>query len=185
MNNVLYNNMYQIVQTEDYVMILVEMAHDARIIPIDKNHRPDALKPWLGDSIAHWDGDVLVIETRNLHPQQAPSNIAALSDQGVVIERFSRFSEEQILYEFEVRDPIFYSEAWGAKWPSMQQALSPTSMPVMKVTMGCRAYYPVRVDRKWTSANFLVILKGVMWPLFCCALEGLCFITLPRISSSP
>ncbi len=115
MNNVLYNNMYQIVQTDDYVMIMVEMAHDARIIPIDKDHRPDAWKPWLGDSVAHWDGDVLVVETRNLHPQQAPRNVAALSDQGVVVERFSRFSDEQVLYEFEVRDPVFYTEAWSGE----------------------------------------------------------------------
>ncbi len=115
MNNVLYNNMYQIVQTDDYVMIMVEMAHDARIIPIDKDHRPDAWKPWLGDSIAHWDGDVLVVETRNLHPQQAPRNIAALSEEGVVVERFSRFSDEQVLYEFEVRDPTFYTEAWSGE----------------------------------------------------------------------
>jgi hypothetical protein len=115
MNNVLYNNMYQIVQTDDYVMIMVEMAHDARIIPIDKDHRPDAWKPWLGDSVAHWDGDVLVVETRNLHPQQAPRNIAALSDEGVVVERFSRFSDEQVLYEFEVRDPNFYTEAWSGE----------------------------------------------------------------------
>ena len=115
MNNVLYNNMYQIVQTDDYVMIMVEMAHDARIIPIDKDHRPDAWKPWLGDSIAHWDGDVLVVETRNLHPQQAPRNVAALSEEGVVVERFSRFSDEQVLYEFEVRDPIFYTEAWSGE----------------------------------------------------------------------
>ena len=115
MNNVLYNNMYQIVQTEDYVMIMVEMAHDARIIPIDKEHRPDAWKPWLGDSVAHWDGDTLVVETSNLHPQQAPRNIAALSDEGKVVERFSRYSDEQILYEFEVTDPVFYTEAWSGE----------------------------------------------------------------------
>ncbi len=115
MNNVLYNNMYQIVQTEDYVMIMVEMAHDARIIPIDKEHRPDAWKPWLGDSVAHWDGDVLVVETSNLHPQQAPRNIAALSDGGKVVERFSRYSDEQILYEFEVTDSVFYTEAWSGE----------------------------------------------------------------------
>lgn len=115
MNNVLYNNMYQIVQTDDYVMIMVEMVHDARIIPIDKDHRPEALEPWLGDSIAWWDGDVLVVETVNLHPQQAPRNSASLSEQGKVIERFTRYSDEQILYEFEVMDPMYYSEAWSGE----------------------------------------------------------------------
>lgn len=115
MNNVLYNNMYQIVQTDEYVMIMVEMVHDARIIPIDKEHRPNVLEPWLGDSIAWWDGDVLVVETVNLHPQQAPRNSAALSDQGKVIERFTRYSKEQILYEFEVTDPLYYTESWSGE----------------------------------------------------------------------
>lgn len=115
MNNVLYNNMYQIVQTDDYVMIMVEMVHDARIIPIDKDHRPDELDQWLGDSIAWWDGDVLVVETVNLHPQQAARNSAALSEQGKVIERFSRYSDDQILYEFEVTDSVYYSEAWSGE----------------------------------------------------------------------
>ena len=112
MNNVLYNNMYQIVQTEDYVMIMVEMVHDARIIPINAEHRPTEHEPWLGDSVAWWDGDTLVVETVNLHPQQAPRNSAALSAEGKVIERFSRYSDEQILYEFEVTDPQYYSESW-------------------------------------------------------------------------
>lgn len=112
MNNVLYNNLYQIVQTDDYLMIMVEMVHDARIIPIRSDHRPDAFKQWLGDSVAHWEGDTLVVETINLHPQQAPRNSAPLSDEGKVIERFSRYSDDQILYEFEVTDPQYYSETW-------------------------------------------------------------------------
>ncbi|MFK7865290.1 MAG: hypothetical protein AB8B95_13810 [Pseudohongiellaceae bacterium] len=112
MNNVLYNNMYQIVQTDDYLMIMVEMVHDARIIPIDSEHRPEELEPWLGDSVAHWEGDTLVVETVNLHPQQAPRNVAALSKQGKIIERFSRYSAEQILYEFEVTDPVYYTQTW-------------------------------------------------------------------------
>lgn len=112
MNNVLYNNMYQIVQTDDYLMIMVEMVHDARIIPIAKDHRPDVHAPWLGDSVAHWEGDTLVVETVNLHPQQAPRNAAPLSKQGRIIERFSRDSAEQILYQFEVIDPVYYTESW-------------------------------------------------------------------------
>lgn len=112
MNNVLYNNMYQIVQTEDYVMILVEMVNDARIIPIDKNHRPDEHQRWLGDSVGYWEGDTFVVETKNLHPQQAFRNSAPLSSQGRVIERFSRYSDEQILYTFEVSDPVYYTQDW-------------------------------------------------------------------------
>ncbi len=112
MNNVLYNNMYQIVQTDDYVVILVEMVHDARIIPINGEHRPDALHPWLGDSIGWWEGDTLVVETRNLHPEQLTENSAPLSTDGKIIERFTRYSDDQITYEFEVSDPVYYTEDW-------------------------------------------------------------------------
>ena len=112
MNNVLYNNMYQFVQTDDYLMILVEMVHDTRIIPINGQHRPDALEPWLGDSVGYWDGDTLVVETVNLHPQQSPRNAAPLSAEGKIIERFTRYSDDQILYEFEVSDPVYYTEDW-------------------------------------------------------------------------
>jgi len=115
MNNVLYNNMYQIVQTENYFMILVEMVHDTRIIPIAGEHRPEQLQQWLGDSVGHWEGDTLVVETVNLHPQQAPRNSAPLSDRGKITERFSRDSDAQILYEFEVTDPVYYTETWGGE----------------------------------------------------------------------
>ena len=115
MNSVLYNNMYQIVQTEDYVMILVEMVHDARVIPINGGHRPKAIEQWMGDSIAWWDGDTLVVETVNLHPQQKARMMASLSDQGRIIEKFTRYSDQQIFYEFEVIDPVFYTESWGGE----------------------------------------------------------------------
>ncbi len=112
MMNVLYNNVYQIVQTEDYLAIVVEMVHDARIIPLVGSHRPAELGQWLGDSIGWWEGDTLVVETVNLHPQQAPRNAAPLSSQGKIIERFTRYSDEQIVYEFEVEDPVYYTRPW-------------------------------------------------------------------------
>ena len=110
--NVLYNNHYRIVQTDDYVMIMVEMNQDARIIPINGKHRPEELQQWLGDSIGWWDGDTLVVETINLHPQQAGGAQVNLSDQGKVIERFTRYSDGQIYYEFEVEDPVYYTQPW-------------------------------------------------------------------------
>ena len=115
MNSVLYNNMYQIVQTEDYVVILVEMVHDARVIPINGDHRPKAIEQWMGDSIGWWDGDTFVVETVNLHPQQKARMMASLSDQGRIIEKFTRYSDKQIFYEFEVIDPVFYTEIWGGE----------------------------------------------------------------------
>jgi hypothetical protein len=112
MMNVLYNNVYQFTQTDDYLVVVVEMAHDARIIPINGTHRPEAMEQWLGDSVAWWDGDTLIVETVNLHPQQAPRNVAALSKQGKIIEKFTRYSADQIFYEFEVDDPVYYTQPW-------------------------------------------------------------------------
>jgi hypothetical protein len=109
MNNVLYNNTYQFVQAPDHVVIVVEMVHDARIIPLTKDRkRPDVIKPWLGDSIGWYEGDTLVVETRNVHPQQR----GYISENGVLVERFSRWSENEIVYEFTVTDPTLYSQPW-------------------------------------------------------------------------
>lgn len=112
MQNVLYNNNYRFVQTGDYLVIEVEMVHDARIIPINGEHRPEEWQPWLGDSVGWWEGDTLVVETVNVHPQQARSGSVPLSDQGKVTERFTRYSDSQILYEFTVEDPVYYTQTW-------------------------------------------------------------------------
>ena len=64
---VLYNNLKKIVQTEDHVMILVEMVHDARIVRMDQEHLPSDIRRWLGDSVGHWEGDTLVVDTTNFN----------------------------------------------------------------------------------------------------------------------
>lgn len=116
MLNVLYNNTYNIVQTPDHVMIEVEMVHDARIIPITKTRsRPDAIKPYLGDSIGWYEGDTLVVETRNVHPAQ--TGPVFISDAGRLIERFSRMADGQLLYQFEVDDPGVYGAKWRGEMP--------------------------------------------------------------------
>ena len=120
MLNTIYNNNYQIVQTRDAVMILVEMVHDARIIPIaaskaEARHRPAVIKPWLGDSVGWWEGDTLVVETVNVNSEQAAQGQVILSDQGKLVERFSRASDGQILYEFAVEDPVYYTQTWRAE----------------------------------------------------------------------
>jgi len=66
-----YDDDYQIIQTPDYVVILVEMIHDVRIIPLAGEHRPDVIRPWMGDSLGHYEGDTLVIETTNFRPDLA------------------------------------------------------------------------------------------------------------------
>ena len=113
---VLYNNNYQIVQSPGHVMILVEMNHDARIVRLNAEHLPDTVRPWLGDSIGHWDGDTLVVETTNFHPGQ--SFRAAIKHQfymtrdAVVTERFTRVGDNEIVYAFEVDDPGAYTDVW-------------------------------------------------------------------------
>lgn len=101
-----YNNNYQIIQTADHVVIHVEMIHDARIIPLSGEHRPDSIRPWMGDSIAHYDGETLVVETRNFRPglafRGAPETIT-------LVERFRRLSDTQILYTFEINEPEVFA----------------------------------------------------------------------------
>lgn len=122
MLSVLYNNNYRFVQTPDHMMILVEMAHDARIVPIfktadeaRKGHRPDAITPWLGDTVGWWEGDTFVMETINVHPLQAVDQSFPLSPKGVVTERLTRTGEKDIFYEFSVNDPETYTQPWKAE----------------------------------------------------------------------
>ncbi len=116
MMNVLYNNHYQIVQTPETVAIVVEMNHNARLIRIDDEHRPDIMRGWLGDSIGRWEGDTLVVETTNFHPDHrvrgAIRHRFFLSTDALVEERFTRVSDAEIFYEFTVTDPKIYRQPW-------------------------------------------------------------------------
>ena len=119
-----YNHNYQILQTPDYVVILVEMIHDARLIPLDgRPHLPPPLRQWLGDSRAHWDGDTLVVETTNFTPK---ANERAFiggtltlsgSEHSHLVERFTRVDEDTIDYRFTVTDPTTYTRPWTASIP--------------------------------------------------------------------
>lgn len=118
----LYNNTYQFVQTEDYVMILVEMVHDARIIPVfdsaeeaRANRRPVVLEQWFGDSVGWYEDDTLVVETVNIDPLQLSQSSIPITKQGHIIERFSRYSENEIFYRFTVEDSNIYSQPWTAE----------------------------------------------------------------------
>ncbi len=113
--NGFYNNNYTIVQTPDHVVIMAEMVHDARIIKIGDGPRlPEHIRPWMGDSWGHWEGDVLVVETTNIHPLHRYSG-----EEMKVIERFSRMAEDAVLYEFTIDDPSTYTEPWGGQVPMM------------------------------------------------------------------
>ncbi|MEX1032711.1 MAG: hypothetical protein WDZ30_05080 [Cellvibrionaceae bacterium] len=119
MLNVMYNNNYQIVQGPDTVMILVEMNHDARIIRMNGEHRPDSMRPWLGDSIGWWEDDTLVIETTNFNPGEELRLFFAssfyISPDAVVTERLTRISDTEMFYQFEVEDPDIYRQPWRAE----------------------------------------------------------------------
>ena len=94
--NYFYNNNYTIVQTKDHVMILTEMVNDVRIIRLGATeHLPRHVQPWFGDSIGRWEGDTLVVETTNIHPQQLAQTSILWAYRGAsadlkVTERFTR-----------------------------------------------------------------------------------------------
>jgi hypothetical protein len=123
MLNGLYNNNYGFHLTASHLVIEVEMVHDARIIPIfasaekaRASHKPAAIRPWLGDTVAWWEGDTLVSETRNVHPVQVSRTSTPLSPQGTVTERFTRIAADELLYQFRVEDPVHYTTAWSGEY---------------------------------------------------------------------
>jgi hypothetical protein len=110
----LYNNIYEIVQTPDHVAIEVEMVHDVRDIRIGaKTHLPSHIRPWMGDSIGWWEGDTLVIETTNYHPQE---RFRGASEHLKVTERLTRVAADRLHYGFWVEDPTAFSEPWGGEY---------------------------------------------------------------------
>ena len=114
MLSVLYNNMKRIVQTDDAVVILVEMVHDARIIRMNAEHNPPHIRSWLGDSVGHWEGDTLVVDTTNFTDN--PSFEGASRNLHVV-ERFSRIDADTLRYSFTVDDPTVWTAPWSGEYP--------------------------------------------------------------------
>jgi hypothetical protein len=103
-----YNSNYQIVQTKTEVAIYVEMIHDTRIIPLDgRPHLPSNVRLWYGDSVGHWDGNTLVVDTTNFLDRTSFYG----SDRNMhVVERFSLFDKDTILYQFDVDDPTAFTK---------------------------------------------------------------------------
>jgi hypothetical protein len=117
-----YNNNYQIVQTPGYVMILVEMNHDARVIPLDgRSHLPQNVREWMGSSRGRWDGDTLVVETTNFNGRNP---FRGSSEHMRLIERFTRVDEDTIIYTFTVDDPATWTRPWSAELP-MKKTVGP------------------------------------------------------------
>jgi hypothetical protein len=113
-----YNNNYLLVQTEDYVVIVNEMVHETRIIPLDGRptlHR--SIRQWLGSSRGRWEGETLVVETTNRRDEPSFRGSGA----GMrLIERFTRVADDVLLYEFTVDDPATFTRPWTAQIPSVR-----------------------------------------------------------------
>ena len=112
---VLYNNLKRVIQTVDHLMILNEMVHDARIIPLNAEHRGGERK-WLGESVGRWQGDTLVVETRNFRAKSGLYLFGA-TEHLQVQERFTRQQDGSLLYAFTVTDNTAWEQPWSGEFP--------------------------------------------------------------------
>ena len=121
-----YNNTHRIVQTSDYVVLQHEMIHDLRIIPLsDHAHVNERIGLWMGDARAHWEGDVLVVETKNFHNRGwFATSGAGRRLKGIptsramhLIERYERVSETAIMWTVTITDPNVYTRPWTISMP--------------------------------------------------------------------
>ena len=110
-----YNSYFQIIQSRDHVVILQELIHDARVIPLgNRPHLESGVRQWHGDSLAHYEGDTLVVDTTNY--SQAGSYRGA-SEKLHVVERFTRLNEETLAYEVTFEDPTTWTSSWTLMIP--------------------------------------------------------------------
>ena len=113
----------QLFQNADHVVVLNEMVHDARVVPLDgRPHLPEDIRQWMGDSRGHWEGDTLVVDTTNFTAETSsfsPSAMVALGsgEHLHLTERFTRVGPDTLLYEFTVRDPRTFTRPFTAALP--------------------------------------------------------------------
>jgi hypothetical protein len=120
--NYFYNNLHQIVQTADYVMILTEMVHDARIVRMGGAHLPKTIRKWMGDSVGRWEGDTLVVDTTNFTDK---TRFRGSGENLHVVERFTRIDDKSLLYRFTVEDLSTWATPWTGEyvWPATNDLL--------------------------------------------------------------
>jgi hypothetical protein len=101
-------------------MILNEMVHDARIIRMNAPHLPPAIRKWMGDSVGHWEGDALVVDTTNFSDK---TRFRGSTEQLHIVERFSRADAKTLLYRFTIEDPATWTAPWTGEysWPSTDE----------------------------------------------------------------
>ena len=118
-----YNNNMQLFQTRDHVVILNEMVHEYRVIPLDdRPHLPEHVRQWAGSSVGRWEGGTLVVRTTNMTDKTGsfdPSATLALGSGLTVTltERFSRLDEDTLLYEYTVDDPTIFTRNFTVAVP--------------------------------------------------------------------
>ncbi len=109
------NSLFQVLQTPELVVIFQELIHDARIIPVDGRPRlPESIRQWHGDSRGRFEGDTLVVETRNFSPK---SNFQGSAENLNLVERFTRIDADTITYEILVEDPSTFASPWTIRIP--------------------------------------------------------------------
>jgi hypothetical protein len=136
-----YNSNYQIVQGRDSVAILVEMIHDVRVIKLNAEH--GTVRRYYGDSIGHYEGDTLVVETINYSPNE---DFRGAGPNLKVTERFTRVGPTRLLYQFKVEDPTVWATPWGgeyeftpAKGPVFEYACHEGNYALAGILAGARA----------------------------------------------
>jgi hypothetical protein len=112
--NYFYNNLKQIVQTPDTILIQVEMVHDARIIRMNAQHLPPTIHRWMGDSVGHWEGDTLIVDTTNFTDK---TRFRGSSENLHVVERIWRVDDKTLMYRFTVDDPTTWVKPWTGEYP--------------------------------------------------------------------
>jgi len=108
-------NLLQIVQGPGYVAFLHEIDHSTRVIPTDgRAHIPQNIRQWQGDSVGHWEGDTLVVDTTNFTTRSA---FKGSGEKLHLVERFTRNADDQITYQFTAEDPTTWAKPWSAEIP--------------------------------------------------------------------
>ena len=117
-----YNNNVQFVQTRDYIAIVSEMIHDARIVRMNQPHLPPTVRKWLGDSVGHWEGDTLVVDTTNFTEK---TRFRGATENLHVVERFTRVDADTLRYKFTIEDPKTWETPWTGEytWPATKDHL--------------------------------------------------------------
>ena len=127
-----YNNNIQVFQAPGYVVIVAEMVHDVRVVPLDgRPHLPPTIRQWLGDSRGRWEGNTLVVETTNFTPKVASFSPMAfdselggfrsmafgIGDSLHLTERFTRIDAGELVYEFTIDDPQTFTRTLTGRLP--------------------------------------------------------------------